>query len=62
MREELAKKVGNKDAKVVGFFHPFCDAGGGGEKVLFQAISAIQSKASSPLTVIIYSASDQNIK
>jgi len=28
------------DVKVLGFFHPFCDAGGGGEKVLFNAIKA----------------------
>ena len=27
--------------KIIGFFHPFCDAGGGGEKVLFQAIHAL---------------------
>ena len=27
---------------IIGFFHPFCDAMGGGEKVLFQAIKAIQ--------------------
>ena len=27
---------------IIGFFHPFCDAMGGGEKVLFQALKAIQ--------------------
>ena len=32
--------------KVVGFFHPYCDAGGGGERVLWCAIKAIQSKYS----------------
>lgn len=29
--------------KVIAFFHPFCDAGGGGEKVLFQALHALQN-------------------
>jgi len=28
------------NVKVLAFFHPFCDAGGGGEKVLFNAIRA----------------------
>ena len=27
--------------KIIGFFHPSCDAGAGGEKVLWQAVSAI---------------------
>ena len=30
-----------KDAKVVGFFHPFCSAGGGGERVLWKAIQVL---------------------
>ena len=34
------------NVKVVGFFHPYCDAGGGGERVLWCAINAIQSKYS----------------
>lgn len=29
---------------VVGFFHPFCNAGGGGERVLWAAIRATQEK------------------
>ncbi|RKF82438.1 GDP-Man:Man-PP-Dol alpha-1,2-mannosyltransferase [Golovinomyces cichoracearum] len=29
---------------IVGFFHPFCNAGGGGERVLWAAIQAIQSR------------------
>lgn len=29
---------------VVGFFHPFCDAGGGGERVLWAAIRATQQR------------------
>ncbi|KAG7212601.1 hypothetical protein KM043_012894 [Ampulex compressa] len=29
---------------VVGFFHPYCNAGGGGERVLWAAVKAIQTK------------------
>ena len=29
------KKEETKAQQVIAFFHPFCDAGGGGEKVLF---------------------------
>ena len=29
---------------IIGFFHPFCNAGGGGERVLWAAISASQKK------------------
>ena len=29
---------------VVGFFHPYCNAGGGGERVLWTAVRAIQNK------------------
>lgn len=43
-----SKHVGGKSDKreprVIGFFHPFCDAMGGGEKVLFQAIKALQDE------------------
>ena len=28
----------------VGFFHPYCNAGGGGERVLWCAIRALQTK------------------
>ncbi|KAI6781744.1 GDP-Man:Man(3)GlcNAc(2)-PP-Dol alpha-1 [Emericellopsis cladophorae] len=31
-------------AGIVGFFHPFCNAGGGGERVLWAAIRATQNK------------------
>ena len=36
-----------KDGKhpvVVGFFHPYCNAGGGGERVLWCAIRALQER------------------
>lgn len=35
----LKEKTGKR--RVIAFFHPFCDAGGGGEKVLFQALHAL---------------------
>ncbi|KAF2864057.1 glycosyltransferase family 4 protein [Piedraia hortae CBS 480.64] len=37
---------------VIGFFHPFCNAGGGGERVLFAAILATQRKYPRALCVI----------
>ncbi|KHN99215.1 alpha-1,2-mannosyltransferase alg11 [Metarhizium album ARSEF 1941] len=44
-------KTENRDAKlsknwdgVIGFFHPFCNAGGGGERVLWAAIRATQDR------------------
>lgn len=39
------KKNQNADGKLkVAFFHPYCNAGGGGEKVLWVAIQALQKK------------------
>ena len=36
-------KAGQDDAGVsVGFFHPYCNAGGGGERVLWCAVRAVQ--------------------
>lgn len=32
------------NVKTVGFFHPYCNAGGGGERVLWCAVQAIQKK------------------
>lgn len=37
----------NKFAKhsfTIGFFHPFCNSGGGGERVLWSAVKALQEK------------------
>jgi alpha-1,2-mannosyltransferase len=31
-----------KDEVIVGFFHPYCNAGGGGERVLWTLVKAIQ--------------------
>jgi alpha-1,2-mannosyltransferase len=37
---------------VIGFFHPFCNAGGGGERVLFAAVLATQQRYPKALCVI----------
>lgn len=34
----------NPDGKIVGLFHPYANAGGGGERVLWCAIKALQIK------------------
>lgn len=41
-----AKKKCKREEKgtLVGIFHPYCNAGGGGERVLWAAIKAIQNK------------------
>ncbi|KAM0282979.1 hypothetical protein ACHAQH_002790 [Verticillium albo-atrum] len=37
---------------IVGFFHPFCNAGGGGERVLWSAVRATQQKWPKALCVV----------
>ncbi|CCJ30749.1 unnamed protein product [Pneumocystis jirovecii] len=37
---------------IIGFFHPYCNGGGGGERVLWTAIKAIQSKYAHVICVI----------
>eukprot|EP00808_Paulinella_micropora_P012374 g65670.t1 len=37
----------------VGFFHPYCDSGGGGERVLWQAVHALQERYPR-LHVVVY--------
>jgi len=52
---------GARDVKIIGFFHPFCDAGGGGEKVLFQAIRAIEKQnKSKAYEILVYSSSSKS--
>ena len=43
----IVEEVGSDGLKrrrrrIVGFFHPYCNAGGGGERVLWTAIAALQ--------------------
>jgi hypothetical protein len=57
-RSKFSKKL-----RVIGFFHPNCDAGAGGEKVLWSAVQALQIKKMSEderLQILIYSASKMN--
>eukprot|EP00457_Paulinella_chromatophora_P004208 gb/GEZN01004218.1/.p1 GENE.gb/GEZN01004218.1/~~gb/GEZN01004218.1/.p1 ORF type:complete len:484 (-),score=62.20 gb/GEZN01004218.1/:533-1984(-) len=52
----LRASVKRRRAKLpctVGFFHPYCDSGGGGERVLWQAIHAVQ-EAYPKLHVVVY--------
>jgi alpha-1,2-mannosyltransferase len=44
---------------IVGFFHPFCNAGGGGERVLWAAIRAIQERW--PEAVCVVYTGDQDV-
>ncbi|KAM0790159.1 hypothetical protein ACM66B_005478 [Microbotryomycetes sp. NB124-2] len=37
---------------VVGFFHPYCNAGGGGERVLWTAIRALQQRDSKVVSIV----------
>lgn len=37
---------------IVGFFHPYCNAGGGGERVLWAAIRATQDEYSNSICVV----------
>ncbi|KAL7268568.1 asparagine-linked glycosylation protein, partial [Rhizina undulata] len=41
-----------QDAIIVGFFHPYCNAGGGGERVLWAAIRATQDKYPNVMCVV----------
>ncbi|KAI0754464.1 mannosyltransferase [Daedaleopsis nitida] len=54
-RERLLIDLGVKDAgvkKIVGFFHPYCNAGGGGERVLWAAICAMQRNDPNVISVV----------
>ncbi|KAF8333595.1 uncharacterized protein EI90DRAFT_3052511 [Cantharellus anzutake] len=58
--DDLAKSVGGGSAerlslerkKLVGFFHPYCNAGGGGERVLWCAVSYMQENESDVISVV----------
>ena len=39
-------RLGRRQNNSVAFFHPYCDAGGGGERVLWEAVTAISQKYS----------------
>ncbi|ROT43587.1 family 4 glycosyltransferase [Sodiomyces alkalinus F11] len=51
----------NKDwTGIVGFFHPFCNAGGGGERVLWAAIRATQKQW--PYAICVVYTGDRDLK
>ena len=52
---KLAKLKGSDNRPVLAFFHPAADAMGGGEKVLYQALQALQS--TQKYSLIVYSGS-----
>ena len=41
----LSVKSAQPESEIsVGFFHPYCNAGGGGERVLWQAVKVTQTR------------------
>lgn len=44
IRRSKAKRLAQSSQLCVGIFHPYCNAGGGGERVLWAAIRAMQNK------------------
>jgi alpha-1,2-mannosyltransferase len=44
IRKSKAKRIAKSSQLCVGIFHPYCNAGGGGERVLWAAIKALQEK------------------
>ncbi|EEB05722.1 alpha-1,2-mannosyltransferase Alg11 [Schizosaccharomyces japonicus yFS275] len=66
LKAELYRSAGvnTQTARVIGFFHPYCNAGGGGERVLWTAIRAIQNRYPDCVCVIYTGdndASDEDI-
>ncbi|KAH7874708.1 mannosyltransferase [Lentinula edodes] len=53
-RTDLMRKLGRnpESQALVGFFHPYCNAGGGGERVLWTAIAAIQRTEPNIVTIV----------
>ncbi|KAL4868820.1 hypothetical protein BDV12DRAFT_93772 [Aspergillus spectabilis] len=46
------QQPGSEWAGIIGFFHPFCNAGGGGERVLWEAVRATQRRWPSAVCAI----------
>ncbi|KAK1220674.1 asparagine-linked glycosylation protein [Marasmius sp. AFHP31] len=53
-RNNALKELGisSINKRLVGFFHPYCNAGGGGERVLWTAIAAIQRTEPDVVSVV----------
>lgn len=54
VKASLYKQVGvePKLARTVGFFHPYCNAGGGGERVLWTAVKSVQTEFPNVISVV----------
>ncbi|CAH8547715.1 unnamed protein product [Heterobilharzia americana] len=53
VRSDLAKKYGvSANHKIVAFFHPYCNSGGGGERVLWIAVKCMLEKYKNIIVVI----------
>jgi alpha-1,2-mannosyltransferase len=48
-----------RKSNTVGIFHPYCDAGGGGERVLFSIVNAILQKYPR-LNIVIFTGDDSS--
>lgn len=44
IKKSKSKRLATSSEQCVGIFHPYCNAGGGGERVLWCAIRALQEK------------------
>ena len=54
-RSKLFRDAEGKRRKTFAFFHPYCNAGGGGERVLWVAVRSIQKRyILHPLMFLIY--------
>ncbi|KAG7088859.1 hypothetical protein E1B28_012813 [Marasmius oreades] len=53
-RDDALKSLGvsSTNRRLVGFFHPYCNAGGGGERVLWAAVAALQRNEPEVISVV----------
>ena len=55
MKIKDVNRTSESDPRIIGFFHPPCDAMGGGEKVLYAALNALQNeKEFDGDTILVY--------
>ena len=54
LRDAFKRRIRRQHGKVVAFFHPFCNARGGGERVLWCAIAAIKKRWPAA-TIVVFS-------
>uniref|UniRef100_A0A8C6QSE9 GDP-Man:Man(3)GlcNAc(2)-PP-Dol alpha-1,2-mannosyltransferase n=1 Tax=Nannospalax galili TaxID=1026970 RepID=A0A8C6QSE9_NANGA len=58
-KKSVSTSKNEKDQMVVAFFHPYCNAGGGGERVLWCALRALQKRY--PEAVYVVYTGDVNV-